>query len=65
LYRLTLHPQKLYLKIDELQSKALLMICFFVKLLVYDYLFLMREDIEWKSDLLKKNNLKKSQMIEA
>lgn len=41
------------------------MVGFFIKLLVYDYFFLVREDIEWKQALLKKNNLKKSQLIEA
>jgi hypothetical protein len=42
MYRLKLHPQKTYLQCDELQSKALLMITFFVKLLAYDYLFVIR-----------------------
>lgn len=41
------------------------MVTFFIKLITYDYLFVIREDIDWKNQLLKKNNLKKSQLIEA
>ena len=65
MFRMKLHPQKLYLQMEQIQSKALLMVCFFVKLLVYDFLFVIREDLEWKHRLLKQNTLKKSQMIEA
>lgn len=36
------------------------MAAFFVKLLVYDFLFVVREDIEWKKKFLKKNNFKRS-----
>lgn len=48
IYRLHFHPQKTYLLCDELQSKALIMTTFFVKLLAYDFLFVIREDMDWK-----------------
>lgn len=65
LYRINFHPKKLYLQIDSIHSKALLLSHLFVKLISYNFMFSIREDNEWKKKLLKLNNLKKDQYIEG
>jgi hypothetical protein len=64
IYRVKYHPNRLYAKLSKEESKALIMSFFFLKLLLNEFLFVAKDKLDWKKNIMKKNNIKNSDMIE-
>lgn len=65
IYSLNAHSRRLYWLNNRKVAKALILSCLFVKLITYSLFFPIKESEEWKIKMLKINDMKKEQMIEA
>lgn len=58
------HPGRLYLRLTREESKALVISFFFLKLFLGEFLFVVKDNFEWKKKIMKWNQIKNSDMIE-